>query len=70
MLFWVMTLGSIMVWSVIFVVWMTGHLQVSDKGEVGLTWTFALSCLSAISFFLVRTNDAFDYDIGVWLGRQ
>ena len=70
LLFWVMTLGSIMVWSVISVVWLTGHLHVSDNGQVGLTWLFALSILSAISFFLVRTNDAFDYDIGVWLGRD
>jgi hypothetical protein len=70
LLFWVMTLGSIMVWSVIAVVWITGHLHVSDNGQVGLTWLFALSILSAISFFLVRTNDAFDYDIGVWLGRD
>jgi hypothetical protein len=70
MLFWVMTLGSIMVWTVLFVVWFTGHLHVSDKGQVGLTWILALSLLSAISFFLVRTNDAFDYDIGPWLGRQ
>ena len=70
MLFWVMTLGSILVWSVIFVVWITGHLHVSDKGQVGLSWLFAFSCLSAISFALVRTNDAFDYDVGVWLGRE
>jgi hypothetical protein len=69
-LFWVMTLASFMIWSVIFIVWITGHLHVSDKGQVGLSWIFALSMLSGISFFLVRTNDAFDYDVGVWLGRQ
>lgn len=70
MMFWVMTLGSIMVWSVLTVMWFLGHLRVSDNGQVGLTWLFALSCLSAISFFLVRTNDAFDYDIGAYLGRE
>lgn len=60
-LFWVMTLGSIMVWSVIGTVWILGHLYVSDNGQIGLIWVAILSALSVISFFTVRFNDEFDY---------
>jgi hypothetical protein len=62
-LFWVMTLGSILVWAVIGTVWVLGHLYVTDNGQVGLTWLFILSVLSAISYYTVRVNDAFDYSL-------
>jgi hypothetical protein len=60
-LFWVMTLASILVWAVIFVVWITGHLMVTENAQIGLTWLVALSLLSAFSFFVVRVNDEFDF---------
>jgi hypothetical protein len=62
-LFWVMTLASILVWAVIGTVWILGHLWISDNGQVGLTWLFVLSLLSAISYYTVRVNDAFDYTL-------
>ncbi len=62
-LFWVMTLGSILVWAVIGTVWILGRLYVSDNGQVGLTWLFILSLLSAISYYTVRVNDAFDFTL-------
>ncbi len=61
LMFWVMTLASIMVWAVIGTVWILGYLQVSDNAEVGLVWLAVLSSLSFISFVTVRLNDAFDY---------
>jgi hypothetical protein len=60
-MFWVMTLGSIMVWSVIGFLWVIGKLLVTDNMQVGLTWLAILSALSVFSFFTVRVNDAFDY---------
>ncbi len=58
-----MTLLSLLAWSVIFIVWVTGHLFVTDNGQVGLIWLACLSGLSAISYFTVRTNDAFDMSL-------
>jgi hypothetical protein len=60
-LFWVMTLASMLVWAVIFVIWITGHLFVTENAQVGLSWLLALSLLSAFSFFTVRVNDEFDF---------
>ncbi len=60
-MFWTMTLGSLLVWAVLGVVWITGHLRVSDNGQVGLTWLAVLSGLSVFSFFVVRVNDQFDF---------
>jgi len=60
-LFWVMTLASALVWVVIGVVWITGHLYVSDNGQIGLEWLTALTALSFISYITVRQNDAFDF---------
>ncbi len=62
-LFWVMTLGSLLVWLVIGTIWILGHLYVSDNGQVGLTWLACFSALSAVSYFTVRTNDAFDFSL-------
>ncbi len=59
-LFWTMTLGSALVWSVIIFIWAIGHLHVSDNGQVGLMWLASLSVLSLVSYFTVRQNDAFD----------
>ncbi len=59
-MFWVMTLGSAMVWSVIGFLWWMGKLYVSDNMQVTLTWLALLSGLSLVSWFIVRTNDAFD----------
>jgi hypothetical protein len=61
LLFWVMTFGSILVWSVIGVVWILGHFYVSDNDQVALIWLAMLSVLSLISWFTVRQNDAFDF---------
>lgn len=61
LLFWVLTLGSALVWSVIGVVWILGHLFVSDSMQVGLIWLSLFSGLSVISYLTVRLNDAFDY---------
>jgi hypothetical protein len=61
LLFWVMSLASALVWSVIGVVWITGHLYVSDNGQIGLEWLFALTILSVVSYYTVRQNDAFDF---------
>jgi hypothetical protein len=61
LLFWVMSLASALVWGVIGVVWITGHLYVSDNGQIGLEWLTALTILSVSSYYTVRQNDAFDY---------
>jgi len=60
-LFWAMTLGSIMVWSVIGFIWLFVGLRVSDNGQVGLIWLALLSGLSVVSYATVRMNDAFDF---------
>lgn len=60
-LFWVMTLASALVWAVIGVVWITGHLYVSDNGQIGLEWLTALTALSVVSYYTARQNDAFDF---------
>jgi len=61
LLFWVMTLGSILVWSVLGFIWLFIGLRVSPNGAVGLTWLALLSGLSIFSYFVVRQNDEFDY---------
>lgn len=61
LLFWVMTFGSVLVWSVIGVVWILGHLRVSDNDQVALIWLAMLSGLSLISWITVRLNDEFDF---------
>lgn len=61
LLFWVMTLASALVWAVIGVVWVTGHLYVSDNGQIGLEWLTAFTVLSVASYLTVRLNDDFDY---------
>lgn len=60
-LFWAMTLGSIMVWSVIGFIWLFVGLRVSDNGQIGLVWLALLSGLSVVSYATVRMNDAFDF---------
>jgi hypothetical protein len=60
LLFYVMTLLSIMVWSVLGLIWIIGRLTVTDNQQVGLQWLAGLSALSFISWIIVRTNDAFD----------
>ncbi len=60
-LFWLLTFGSMMVWSVIGFLWLYVGLHVSDNGRVGLMWLAALSLLSGISFLTVRLNDEFDF---------
>jgi len=61
MLFWLMTFGSILVWSVIGFLWLYVGLRISDNGKVGLWWLAALSGLSLISYLTVRLNDEFDF---------
>jgi len=61
LLFWVMTLASVLVWAVLGVIWVTGHLYVSDNGQIGLEWLGAFTALSVVSYITVRQNDAFDY---------
>lgn len=60
LMFWTMTLVSVLVWLVLGIVWILGHLQVSDNGQIGLSWLAVLSGLAIFSFFIVRQNDAFD----------
>jgi uncharacterized OB-fold protein len=60
-LFWVMTFGSVLVWSVIGIIWILGHLRVSDNDQVALIWLALLSTLSLISWITVRQNDDFDF---------
>lgn len=59
-LFWVMSLISLFVWFVIFVVWFTGHLFVSHNIQVGLTWMVIFSVLTVFSYFVVRQNEEFN----------
>ena len=59
-LFGVMSLVSQLVWSVIGVLWMSGHLYVSENGQVGLMWLAMLSGLVMVSHYTVCQNDAFD----------
>lgn len=61
LLFWVMTFGSVLVWSVIGVIWILGHLRVSENDQVALIWLAMLSGLSLISWLTVRLNDEFDF---------
>lgn len=61
-LFWVMTLASALIWSLLGAMWILGYLHVTDNGQIGLIWLGALSGLGAISWFVVRVNDAFDPD--------
>ena len=60
-LFWVMTLLSIMVWAVIGFLWLYVGIHITENAQIGLTWLAALTCLTAVSYFTVRTNDAFDF---------
>jgi len=60
-LFYVMTLGSLLVWAVIAFLWLYVGLTLSENAEMGLSWFALLSVLSAISYFTVRSNDAFDF---------
>lgn len=60
MLFWLMTFGSLMVWSVIGFIWLYVGLHVTENGRVGLLWLGALSGLSVLSYLVVRLNDEFD----------
>lgn len=62
-IFWAMTFASILVWLVIGFIWQFVGLQLTPNSEVGLSWLALLSALSAISYFTVRTNDAFDWSI-------
>lgn len=61
MLFWLMTVGSLMVWSVLGFLWLYVGLHVTDNGRVGLAWLAALSVLSVLSYITVRLNDEFDF---------
>lgn len=61
LLFWVMTLGSALVWAVIGFIWLFVGLRISDEGTIALEWLAALSFLSLVSYITVRQNDAFDY---------
>ena len=60
LLFWVLTLGSALVWSVIGFIWIIGKLAVSDNNQVTLIWLSVLSGLSLVSWYVVRSNDTFD----------
>lgn len=60
-LFWLMTFGSIMVWSVIGFLWLYVGLHITENGRVGLMWLAALSLLSVMSYLTVRLNDEFDF---------
>lgn len=60
LLFWVLTLASGLVWCVIGFIWIIGKLQVSDNMQVTLIWLAVFSFLSLISWYTVRSNDAFD----------
>ncbi len=62
-LFWVMTLGSALVWGVIGFLWWLGKLYVSDNMQVTLIWLAVLSGLSLVSWIIVRVNDAFDMSL-------
>ncbi len=59
-LFWVMSLVSLFVWFVIFIVWIMGHLFVSLNLQVGLIWLSIFSILTIFSFYVVRENDEFN----------
>ncbi|MEP6755085.1 MAG: zinc ribbon domain-containing protein, partial [Chthonomonadales bacterium] len=63
LLFWVLTLASAMVWSVIGFIWIIGKLAVSDNMQVTLIWLAIFSGLSLFSWYTVRSNDAFDAGI-------
>lgn len=60
-LFWVMTLVSLLVWSVLGFFWLFIGLHISENGKVGLTWLALLSGLSVFSYYVVRQNDEFDF---------
>ncbi|HET7854466.1 MAG TPA: hypothetical protein VFM04_08415, partial [Candidatus Methylomirabilis sp.] len=60
-LFWVMTLGSILVWAVIGFIWYFVGIYISDNTQVGLIWLAVLSGLSFVSWLTVRLNDEFDF---------
>jgi len=59
-LFWALSLVSLIVWFVIFIVWITGHLFVSLNLQVGLIWLAIFSILTLLSFYVVRMNDEFN----------
>ena len=61
LLFYVMALGSVMIWLVIGFIWLYVGLQLTPNGQIGLTWFAVFSVLSIVSWFTVRVNDAFDY---------
>jgi ribosomal protein L40E len=63
LLFWVMTLASALVWAVIGFIWYFVGLHVSENGQIGLDWLALLSVLSAVSYYTVRQNDAFDFGL-------
>ena len=60
LLFWILTLGSALVWSVIGFIWILGKLAVSDNNQVTLIWLAVFSGLCLASWYTVRSNDAFD----------
>lgn len=60
LMFWVMTLLSLLTWPLVGLIWYTGHLRISENTALGLYWLGGLSGLSLFSYFVVRTNDAFD----------
>jgi ribosomal protein L40E len=62
LLFWTMSIVALLVWSVVFILWFTGHLLLSDNGRIGLGWIAVTTALTLISYFVVRQNDAFDSD--------
>lgn len=62
-MFWIASLASTLVWSVLGLIWILGHLKVSDNGQVGLIWLASLSLLSAFSYFVVRQNEEFEFGL-------
>ena len=62
-LFWVMSFVSLMIWLVIGFIWVYVGLQLSQNGEIGLTWFAVFSALSFVSWVTVRVNDEFDYSL-------